>query len=120
MRYPEKLQIILSKISVALICVTASFVSYCISQVLGLFLIPLTAVPIFIHALFIGNTAPGLVIVLTGIADDIFLNVPLGTFPLVYTIISYPTIIYEKHIRSKRLVCAILICAILAINKFPL
>ncbi|MDR1233875.1 MAG: hypothetical protein LBJ92_01855 [Holosporales bacterium] len=116
----KKLKIILSGFCIELICIITSFLSYCLSQVIGPYFVPLTVIPVFVYALGAHNPAPGIVAITAGITDDIFLNLPLGTFPFIYIILSYTTILYEKNIKSKRLACVILVCILIVINKLLL
>ncbi len=92
-----KFKLNLTKISKFLLILTmlfcTSFLNYCLQQILGVWFLPLTIIPIFV-ASFLVWQLPLTSIIFAGFLDDILLNGFLGLYPAIYVLVEY--LISEK------------------------
>jgi len=71
-----------------LICFSASFFNYLVTQTIGGYFFPLTSLAIFYCFIF-NFQIPVVLIFIVGLTDDLLLNSILGTYALLYSMIAY-------------------------------
>jgi cell shape-determining protein MreD len=98
-----------------LMCTLASFVNYCIVQIVTPYFLPLTMIPVFTILIY-DFDLPIMLIVLLGLLDDVMLNCPIGLSVLMYSSLAYLVYAHMKRIANKKLVVIAFVILFFLIN----
>lgn len=91
---------IVRNLIITAICIVTCFLNYCLLQIGFRFFIPITVLPVFCFFVF-GYKIPASVVLAIGVLDDVMVNVPIGTFALLYSSIAYIISVFrQKNINS--------------------
>lgn len=109
-----KLNEILKISLIILICFSASFFNYLVTQIIGGYFFPLTSLAIFYCFIF-NFQIPAVLIFIIGLTDDLLLNSILGTYALLYSLMAY-VLNLDFNSRQKKILNIFAITIFLFIN----
>lgn len=98
-----------------LLCSLTSFFNYLLTQIIGGYFVPLTALAILFYSIS-GRYIPLVFVFIIGIIDDILLNSPLGTYALTYSILLFILSIQMKKLKNKKFLVFVISAIFLLIN----
>lgn len=116
----RKFRITTFQVCIIFLCLGASFLNYCIVQIVPPYILPLTTIPIVATSLFSHHTPTNIIAVVSGILDDTMLNAPLGTFPLAYIILMYILRHWNQNTIVKRIIFFVFLIIFIVINIIDL